>query len=336
MQIARFSQRLNRFMAVALVMGLALALTLGSLAMTGQAAAAPAIDLTATLVGARPVGFSGGTFICGDWNVSVPAGRAPDGSLIHCGRFGPDAAPAGPAGFKLLRHTVNINLYDNNGQWIPNFEPPLNFCYTYADSDLAAAGGDVRNFTVMRAPVGGVWTILVSEITPATRQVCAHSDHLTLFDLAVKSGASTNLVIAATPVVQTVSSAGGPFTSTSRYIVQAGDNLFRIALRYNTTVLSIQAANGLSSTFIYVGEALVIPGGSQPAAPTASPTARPAATLAVTETPSPKPNTYVVQHGDNLFRLAIRFNTTVAALQAANRLTSTFIYAGEILTIPGK
>jgi LysM repeat protein len=43
------------------------------------------------------------------------------------------------------------------------------------------------------------------------------------------------------------------------HTVQAGENLFRIALRYGTTVQALQAANGLSGTTIYVGQQLIIP-----------------------------------------------------------------------------
>src|SRR5262245_21529301 len=46
--------------------------------------------------------------------------------------------------------------------------------------------------------------------------------------------------------------------------------------------------------------------------------------------------TYVVQPGDNLFRLSLRFNTTVAALAAANGITNVnLIFAGQTLIIPG-
>ncbi len=47
------------------------------------------------------------------------------------------------------------------------------------------------------------------------------------------------------------------------------------------------------------------------------------------------PSTYVVQSGDTLFTLAIRFGTTVDALKAANGLTSDAIYSGQTLVIPG-
>ncbi|MEO8288028.1 MAG: LysM peptidoglycan-binding domain-containing protein [Chloroflexota bacterium] len=44
-----------------------------------------------------------------------------------------------------------------------------------------------------------------------------------------------------------------------RYIVRLGDTLTGIAARYSTTVDAIMRANGLRSTFIYVGQVLIIP-----------------------------------------------------------------------------
>jgi LysM repeat protein len=119
-----------------------------------------------------------------------------------------------------------------------------------------------------------------------------------------------------------------------RYIVQPGDTLFRIALNFNTTVFAIQLANNLPSNYIYAGEALVIPTNSPytgtslvaPATGVPAPTSKPSGSA---------PKTYTVVAGDNLFRIALRFNTTVAALQAANGLTSIYIYVGQVLIIPG-
>jgi LysM repeat protein len=53
-----------------------------------------------------------------------------------------------------------------------------------------------------------------------------------------------------------------PVQETLVHVVQPGQNLFRIALRYGTTVTAIVDANGLSSHTIYVGQQLVIPRGS--------------------------------------------------------------------------
>ena len=253
-----------------------------------------------TPVGIQPVGKGGGTFRCGNWRVIIPANVVPDGGGLHCGDFNPDVAPSAPAGFRLLRHTINVNVYDNNGSWITQFATPLTFCYPYATADLTVAGNNTSRFVVQTAPVGGAWRTVTTEVNATAREACAKVTHLTLFDLSAK-------VDAAAP---------------GTYMVQPGDNLFRIALRFGVTVAALQAANGLSGIFIYVGQVLIIPGQGGSAPPPAN--------------PGPG-GTYLVQPGDNLFRIALRFGTTISALQAANGLgSSILIYAGQTLIIPGK
>jgi len=44
-----------------------------------------------------------------------------------------------------------------------------------------------------------------------------------------------------------------------RYVVRAGDNLFRIGLRFGVSVAALRTANGLHSNDIRVGQVLVIP-----------------------------------------------------------------------------
>jgi LysM repeat protein len=51
--------------------------------------------------------------------------------------------------------------------------------------------------------------------------------------------------------------------------------------------------------------------------------------------PTPSYTTYVVQTGDNLWTIADRFDTTVEAIMELNGLSSTLIYSGTQLYIPG-
>lgn len=109
------------------------------------------------------------------------------------------------------------------------------------------------------------------------------------------------------------------------HVVQPGENLFRIALRYGLTWPVVAAANNIANpNLIYVGQRLIIPpkGTTQP--------------QQVTPAPAPAPSTYTVQAGDSLSRIAQRFNTTVAALVAANNIVNpNLIYVGQVLKIPG-
>jgi LysM repeat protein len=104
------------------------------------------------------------------------------------------------------------------------------------------------------------------------------------------------------------------------YVVRRGDTLYSLARRYGTTVSAIVRANGLpNSNWIYVGQRLVISGVT--AAPSSSSSG----------------SVHVVQRGENLFRIALRYGTTVQALASANNLSNTsLIYAGQRLAIPGK
>ncbi len=107
------------------------------------------------------------------------------------------------------------------------------------------------------------------------------------------------------------------------HVVRAGENLFRIALRYGVTVDALARANGLSdASHIYVGQRLTIPGGNGGApAPAPSP-----------DTPS----VHVVQAGENLYRIALRYGVSYQALAAANGIANpNHIYVGQRLKIPG-
>jgi murein DD-endopeptidase MepM/ murein hydrolase activator NlpD len=56
---------------------------------------------------------------------------------------------------------------------------------------------------------------------------------------------------------------------------------------------------------------------------------------AQTSTPPPAGPVYIVQEGDTLYDIAIRFYVSVADLQAANNLTGGNIFPGDRLVIPG-
>lgn len=103
------------------------------------------------------------------------------------------------------------------------------------------------------------------------------------------------------------------------HIVQPGETLFRIAKRYGVTVEWLARVNGLADPGrIQAGQRLIIPGPEK----------------REDRTPSLPLRTHVVQRGETLYRIALRYNTTVAALIEANGLTSERILAGQLLQIP--
>lgn len=106
------------------------------------------------------------------------------------------------------------------------------------------------------------------------------------------------------------------------HLVQPGENLFRIGLKYGVTVEALMRANGIyNPNVVYAGQSLCIPGNPAP-------------------NPPPKPSCnfyYTVMWGDTLTAIAGRYGvTTTAIMQANNILNPNFIYAGMILLIPCK
>jgi len=57
------------------------------------------------------------------------------------------------------------------------------------------------------------------------------------------------------------------------------------------------------------------------------------APTATTLAPPANAISYVVQRGDNLYRLSVRFNTTIQRIKQLNNLTGDIIYIGQVLII---
>jgi LysM repeat protein len=113
-----------------------------------------------------------------------------------------------------------------------------------------------------------------------------------------------------------------PTTPSGYYAVRAGDTLFSIAARFGTTADAISSANNLPSNgVLYVGWSLKIPTRVTPSNPI---------------TQSPNHRVYVVQPGELLARIALRYDTTAQAIAYANNLPNNWmIYPGQRLNIPG-
>ncbi|MGE6492291.1 LysM peptidoglycan-binding domain-containing protein [Exiguobacterium sp. NPDC077395] len=108
-------------------------------------------------------------------------------------------------------------------------------------------------------------------------------------------------------------------TSTNKtYTVKSDDTLYSIARTYGVTVSALAAANNITNySLIYVGQVLIIPG--------------------TTVTPPPTTTVkYTVKSGDTLYKIATMYNTTVAKIAAANKITNiNLISVGQVLIIPG-
>lgn len=114
------------------------------------------------------------------------------------------------------------------------------------------------------------------------------------------------------------------------YIVQPGDNFEAIARRYNVTVNTLAALNGiLNPKSIVIGQVLAVPGpGNNVPGGTLAPTIIPTV-------PAPAVRSYVVQPGDTLYRISVQFGVTMDAIMRYNNISNpNLIYVGQTLRIP--
>ena len=103
------------------------------------------------------------------------------------------------------------------------------------------------------------------------------------------------------------------------YIVKAGDTLYSIASKFNTTVEAIKKLNNLTSNNLSIGQVLRIPSSNS---------------SDNTEDNTGNIITYTVKAGDTLYSLANRYGTTVDAIKSLNNLSSNTLSIGQVLRIP--
>ncbi len=157
------------------------------------------------------------------------------------------------------------------------------------------------------APAGEPTTMAIATATPTP---VASTGETTTESAATPETAEAT----ATPVT---SQSGAESTETSTggeriHVVQPGQNLFRIALQYGLEVDALARYNGITNPeLIYVGQKIKIPGGGS------------------------ANGAYIVQQGDTLLSIAVKFNTTTEAIMAANNLSdANLIYVGQELNVP--
>lgn len=131
------------------------------------------------------------------------------------------------------------------------------------------------------------------------------------------------------------------------HVVQRGETLFRIALRYGISVDSLMSVNGITdATRIHAGNQLRISQLAASAPPAAAqvasnPPPAPPAAQAAAPAPDPAPvhqgdrEQYIVRRGDFLTQLAIDLNTSWIALAKLNNLADpNNLHVGTTLLIP--
>ncbi|WP_162910054.1 LysM peptidoglycan-binding domain-containing protein [Aggregatilinea lenta] len=146
---------------------------------------------------------------------------------------------------------------------------------------------------------------------------------------------------------------GGP-----THTVQSGENLFRIALQYGTTVDALAMANGITNAAtIYAGQVLLIPSATGPVSAdtagyvvpldgaygtTVQPVVQQPAVQQPVETApvqvasaATTSGTHIVARGETLASIARAYGVSWTDIAAANGIASpNLIYAGQQLAIP--
>lgn len=115
---------------------------------------------------------------------------------------------------------------------------------------------------------------------------------------------------------------------TTYYTVQRGDSLSIIARTLRVAWTDLAAWNNLFPPYtIFPGQQLIVSGASSPSlAQPLTVTAAPSAPIAQT--------TYTVQHGDTLFRIAVRYGLDWRNLAAWNGISWPYlIYPGQVLSL---
>jgi membrane-bound lytic murein transglycosylase D len=107
------------------------------------------------------------------------------------------------------------------------------------------------------------------------------------------------------------------------YKIESGDNLIRIAKKFDTEVGLLRDVNGIRGSMIRAGDTLMIPMGSAWAS-----------SLAMATTPEPARRGYRVRRGDSLHRIAGKFNVSVNDIIAWNSLDpGDYLQPGQKLTL---
>ena len=92
------------------------------------------------------------------------------------------------------------------------------------------------------------------------------------------------------------------------YIVKAGDTLYNIAKKYQTTWQDLMQINNMTSTLLKIGKQLIVPGFA-------------------------KKIEYFVEDGDTLFSIAKKFKMDIDEIKEMNNMNTNDVTIGQLLKI---
>ncbi len=177
-----------------------------------------------------------------------------------------------------------------------------------------------------------------------TLGIIAQNYGVDIYTLASANGIS-NAHLIYTWQELTIPSAAGQQTAVAAargtHIVRYGETLDGIAKSYGIALSDLMALNNVFA-WIYPGDELKLPAPGRAATPisanlpTTSSRRNLSAPTPLPSTPANQPVTHVVQRGETLFRIALRYGISADALLRANDIEDPrFIHAGNVLRISG-
>ena len=92
------------------------------------------------------------------------------------------------------------------------------------------------------------------------------------------------------------------------YVVKAGDTLYNLAKKYQTTWQELMRVNNMTSTLLRIGKQLIVPGNANQI-------------------------NYYVEQDDTLYNIARKFNMDMDELKELNNLNTDDVILGQLLKI---
>ncbi|MEX2104873.1 MAG: cell wall hydrolase [Bacilli bacterium] len=107
------------------------------------------------------------------------------------------------------------------------------------------------------------------------------------------------------------------------YQVKAGDTLWRISETYHIDLKELKRLNGLKTDIIQIDQKLKLP----------SPPIKEQSNVQISSHTKVGVSEYVVKHGDSLWSIANRYNTSISEIKKINGLLSNVLQVGDIMTV---
>lgn len=219
----------------------------------------------------------------------------------------------------------------------PFAQPPVQDFSTVPTTDPALMFQPTQDLSFVQPPLDELDMTATFIVQSATDQAALQiTETACALGLCAPTAAPTIDV----PIVATQ----GPVVSGTDCVheVAAGENLYRIGIRYGVDQNQIAQLSGVTNAnMIFVGQKLTIPGcgttGSVPPATTV-PTAGAGGVIATTSPVTSPPvggSTYTVQQGDTLFKISLQTGVPVVSIASANGISDiNLIVINQQLVIP--